>query len=223
MAGANRGEVWLVEHAAKTDACRGRQGGKPKDATMNADQFYCTEIREGPNFHGFFLYASTEGLTDAEYGYQVSSSWIADAYRSALEEVRKRLQANHDAANAGVRVDVSEPVEVSSDEVVKQNPRLHVYIEEAIKLARRELGYALHPIHMTWFWEAVQDVKRESLVQLRISDETGSFGVGFTPQELKDQSLVESRISRLYRDLLELGSQTRVMNLLRVSAGTAGE
>jgi hypothetical protein len=107
--------------------------------------------------------------------------------------------------------------------MVKQNPRLHVYIEEAIRLTKRELGYALHPINMTWFWEAAQDVTRESLVQLGISDETGSFGVGFSPQELKNQSLVESRISRLYRDLLELGSQKRVMNLLRVSAATAGE
>jgi hypothetical protein len=103
------------------------------------------------------------------------------------------------------------------------NPRLNVYVEDAIALAKRELGLVLHPIKMTWAWEGGADRDPESLVQLQVSDETGLFGKGFTPQELKNQSLVEAQIRRLYRDLLELGSRTRVMNLLRMNAGSERE
>ncbi len=187
---------------------------------MSPDRFYSTEIREGPKSRRFYFYASTEGLTDPQYGYAVNDSWIEEAYESAVEEIRRRLQAEHKAAGDGVVVTVSDPVAMSSDDLIRQNPRLHVYVEDAVKLAKRELGYALHPIKMTWSWETAEDPKAESMVQLKLSDETGSFGLGFTPQELKNRSLVEDRISRVYRDLLQHASRTLVMNLLRADTGS---
>jgi hypothetical protein len=190
---------------------------------MLPDRFYCTEIHEGPKSRQFCFYASTEGLTDPQYGYAVSDSWIVEAYESAIEENRKQLQAQHETAKDGVVVTASAPVEVSPEDLVRMNPLLNVYVADAIELAKRELGFALHPIKTTWFWESSADRNSESCVQLRVSDETGVFGRGFTPQELKNHSLVESQISRLYRDLLQLGSRTRVMNLLRMNAGTERE
>jgi hypothetical protein len=190
---------------------------------MLADRYYCTEIHEGPRSRQFCFYASTEGLNDPQYGYGISDSWIGDAYESEIEQIRKQLQAQHDATKDGVVVTVSVPVEVGLKVLVHMNPRLNVYVEDAIALAKRELGLALHPIKMTWAWEGGADRDPESLVQLQVSDETGLFGKGFTPQELKNQSLVEAQIRRLYRDLLELGSRTRVMNLLRMNAGSERE
>jgi hypothetical protein len=186
---------------------------------MLPDRYYCTEIREGPKPRQFCCYASTEGLNDPQYGYGVSDSWIGEAYESTIEEIREGLQSRHDAIKDGVVVEVSAPVEVSAEDLVRQDPLTNVYIEDAIKLAKQELGHALHPIKMTWHWEVNPDPKSESLVHLLLSDDTGSFGKGFTRQELKNRSLVESQIGRLYRDLIQFRSRTLVMGLLRMRSG----
>jgi len=186
---------------------------------MSPDRYYCTEIREGPETRRFYFYASTEVLSDPQYGYTVNDSWIAEAYESAIEEIRKQLQAEHDAARDGIVVTVSDPVEVSSDDLVWQNPRLNVYVEDAVKLAKREIEDAFHPIKVIWYWQTSGDPGDEAIVHLKLSDDTGIFGEGFSLQQLRNESLMKNRVRRLYQDLLELRSRKIIMNLLRGNVG----
>lgn len=196
---------------------------------MSPNQYYSTEIREGPKSRRFYFYASVEGLTGPEYGYTEDHAWIDQAYESAIHEVRQRLSvqpwsssaASVAAAQAGVVVIVSDPREISRDELVRLDPWVNVYVVNAIRLAKREIGDALHPIRVIWHWQTTEEAGDEAAVYLKLSDDTGKFGEGFGLQQLRNESLMKDRIRRVYQDLLELRSRTLIMNLLRgnVSAG----
>ena len=194
---------------------------------MSPDQYYCAEIREGPNSRRFYFYASVQGLTGPEYGYTEDHAWIDQAYESALHEVLQRFSveprsssaASVATAQAGVVVSVSEPHVFRAEELVRLDPWVNVYVVNAIKLAKRELGHAFHPIRVVWRWQTSEEPEDEAVVYLMLSDETGKFGEGFSLQQLRNESLVKDRIRRLYQDLLELRSRTLIMNLLRGDVG----
>jgi hypothetical protein len=188
---------------------------------MSPDRYYLTKIDEGPKSRRFYFYASVEGLAGPEYGYSADDSWIDQAYESAIHEVRQRLlvQPWGWVAETGVVVSASDPREISSDELVRLDPGVNVHVANAIGLAKREIGDALHPIRVTWYWQTSEEVEDEAAVYLKLSDDTGRFGEGFSVQQLKNEFLMKDRIRRLYQDLLELRSRTLIMNLLRGKVG----
>jgi hypothetical protein len=189
---------------------------------MSPDRFYITEIREGPKSRLFYFYASVQGLTGPEYGYSEDDSWVDQTYESAIHGVRERLlvQPWGYVAEAGV-VSASGPREISSDELVPLALEVNVYVVNAIGLAKREIEDALHPIRITWHWQTSEEVRDDAAVYLKLSDDTGMFGEGFTLRQIKDESLMKNRIRRLYQDLLGHRSRTLIMNLLRGKAGAA--
>jgi hypothetical protein len=190
---------------------------------MSPDRFYVTEIHEGPKSRQFYFYASVEGLTGPEYGYSEDDSWVEQAYASAIHGVRERLllQPWGWVAEARVVVSGSGPREISSDESVRLAPEVNVYIVNAIGLAKREIKDALHPIRITWHWQTSEEVRDDAAVYLKLSDDTGMFGEGFTLQQVKDESLMKNRIRHLYQDLLGHRSRTLIMDLLRGKVGAA--
>jgi len=190
---------------------------------MLPDRYYEAEVREGPKSRPFYFYASTVGSAGREGTHPEDASWIAGAYESAIQEIRKRLQDEHDAARDGIAVAVSEPREISADEMVRQNPRLNVHVEEAIKLAKHEVGFALHPIHMVWTWIRADDPKMEIVAWLRLSDDTGVSGRGFSAAQLKNSAIMERMIIQAYRDLLRYRSQRQMMDMLATSAASEGD
>ena len=172
---------------------------------MLPDPFHTAEIREGPDFPAVrLLDASTEGLNGPEYGYTEDYTWIDQAYESAEREVEESLSAQHGGGTpeAGTAVSVSEPREVSSGASIRLGPRTNVHVENAISLAKVEIGYALHPIRVVWYWQPHESTGDEVLVFLKLSDDTGTFGEGFGLQRLRNESLMKDRIRRLYQDLL---------------------
>lgn len=190
---------------------------------MLSDRYYETEIREGPKSRPFYFYASTEGSAGQERGQPEDGSWIAGAYEAAIQEFRKGLQAEHDAARDGVVVTVSAPREIGADEMVRQNPRLNVHVEEATKLAKHEVGFALHPIHMVWTWTRADDPKAEIVAWLSLSDDTGRSRRGFSVAQLKNLAIMERMIIQAYRDLLRYRSQKQMMDMLATSTASEGD
>jgi len=186
---------------------------------MSPDRYYGAEIHEGPSPRRLYFYASTEGLTGPEYGYTEDHCWVAQAYESVTREVRERLSVQPFLTEAGAVVTVSDPREISPDELVQQDPWVNVYVVSAIKLAKREIEDALHPIKVIWCWQTSGNPGDEAIVHLKLSDDTGFFGEAFSLQQLKNESLMKDRIRRLYQDLLERRSRTIIMNLLRGKVG----
>lgn len=190
---------------------------------MLPDRYYETEIHEGPKSFPLYFYASTQGSIGQEGAHPEDGLWIAGAYETAIQEVRKRLQDEHDSARDGIAVTVSEPREISADEMVRQNPRLNVHVEEAIKLAKHEVGFALHPIRMVWTWIRADDPKTEIVAWLRLSDDTGLAGRGFGVSQLKNLAIMERLVIQAYRDLLRYRSQKQMMDMLATSAASEGD
>src|SRR5947209_7419419 len=107
---------------------------------MLPDRYYVAEVHEGPKVRRLYFYANVEGLKDPEYGYSEDDSWIEPAYRRGVNQIERGLYAK-----PGVAVTVSEPREISPEDVVKRDPDLNVHILKAIALAKEELREALHP------------------------------------------------------------------------------
>jgi hypothetical protein len=190
---------------------------------MLPDRYYETEIREGSKSRPFYFYASTEGSAGQEQGHPEDVSWIGQAYQSAIEEFRERLQARHHAAKDGVVVTASEPREIGADEMVRQNPRLNVHVEDAIQLAKQEVGFAFHPIRMIWKWSRADDADTEKPAGFMLSDDTGHSGRGFSVPQLKNLAVTQRMIIQTYRDLLRCRSQKQLMDILATSAVSEGD
>ncbi len=143
---------------------------------MLPDRYYVTEIQEGPKARRFYFYASLEGLTGPEYGYAENGSWVAQAYESAIHEARERLasQPGWIAAEFGAVVTTSGPREISPDELVRLDPCVNVPAVNAIKLTKQEIEHPLDPIRVTWCWQSSEESKNETVVYLKLSDDTGA-------------------------------------------------
>jgi hypothetical protein len=183
---------------------------------MLPDRYYVADVHEGSKVRRLYFYASVEGLTDPEYGYSEDNSWIEPAYKRAVNEIERGLDAEPGAA-----VSVSESHEISLDELVKQDPEVNVHILKAITVAKEEIRDALHPIKVIWYWQASDDVGKETAVHLILEDDTVFLPVlfGLSLQQLSNESLMKERIRRLYQDLLAIRSRTLIKNLLRGNVG----
>ncbi len=188
---------------------------------MLPDRYYVAEVREGPKARRLYFYANVEGLNGPEYGYTEDDSWISPAYEGVVHEIQERLSTlpRGFAAEPGAIITVSEPREIGPEELLHHDPGVNVYMASAIKMAKREIGEALHPIRVTWFWQACDVAGEDVAAYLKLSDDMGTFGEGFTLQELRNEALMKDRIGRLYRELLEFRSRSLVMKLLRMNVG----
>ncbi len=169
---------------------------------MKPDQYYVADVHEGQRLRRLYFYASVEGLTEAEYGYTEDNSWIEPAYNRAVNEIERGL-----CADTGAAVSVSEVREISLEDLVKQAPEVNVHVLKAITLAKEEIREALHPIKVTWYWQASDEAAELTTVHLNLEDDTVFLPVcfGLSLEQLSDESLMKERIRRLYQDLLCAG------------------
>src|SRR5262249_15054451 len=122
---------------------------------MLPDRYYVADVQEGPKARRLYFYASVEGLTDPEYGYIKDNSWIEPEYESVAREVEERrsVQPRGFEAVPGAAVTVSEPREISPEDVVRQAPAVNTHVIKAISRAKHEIENALHPIKVVWHWQ----------------------------------------------------------------------
>lgn len=182
---------------------------------MLPDQYYVAEVREGPQIRRLYFYANVEGLKDPEYGYSEDDSWIEPAYGRVVADVERGP-----STVAGTARSVSEPREISPEDLTKLDQGLNTHILKAISLAKDEIKEALHPIRMVWHWQTQEDYSEEVPVHLTLADDVVMLPVvfGLKLQQLSDETLMKERIRRLYRKLLEDRSRRLVLNLLRMNA-----
>ena len=162
-------------------------------------------------------------MNGPEYGYTEDDSWIEPAYQAAIREVREGRSGNPWGwvPETGVSATVTGPRETSPDELVRQDPWMNVYVVNAIRIAKQEVGAALHPIRVVWYWQPSNQVGDEAAAYLSLSEDSASFGEGLSLRQLRDESATRERIRKLYQDLLEFRSRELILSLLRgrVSAG----
>lgn len=167
------------------------------------DHYYRVDVSEGSEARPAYFYSTTGGLYDVRYGWAGNTSRMHESLTSAIEEFREKLQARHDTSVDGVAVTVSDPVEVTKEEVDRHSPLWGALVQRATETIKKATARSIDPINITWAWNWIDDPNAESLVQLKLSAETESVAEEFTPKELKDESLMRGRILRLYGDLLQ--------------------
>ncbi len=64
-------------------------------------------------------------------------------------------------------------------------------------------------------WDLAEDARNRPVLVLKLSDVTGTVSATFEPSELEVPKLLESRMNRLWGDLLEIRSHSQVKRLLR--------
>jgi hypothetical protein len=176
----------------------------------SVDHYYRVDVREDSEVRPAYFYSTTGGLYDLQYGWVVNTSRMHESLASAIEEFRGSLQAKHDAARDGILVTVSEPKEVTEDEVDRHNPSWGVLVQRATTVVKNAIARSIDPINITWTWEWIDEPNALSIVRLKLSAETESVAEEFTPAELKDESLMRGRILRLYGILLQKRSEKLV-------------
>jgi hypothetical protein len=167
------------------------------------DHYYRVDIREGSEARPAYFYSTTGGLYDPRYGWPGNPSRMQESLTAAISEFRRKLQAKHDTSENGGAVTVSEPVEVTKDEVDRHGPPWGALVQRATDVIKKVIARSIDPINITWTWDWVDDRDAESPVRLKLSAETESVAEEFTPGELKDEFLMRGRILRLYDDLLK--------------------
>jgi hypothetical protein len=188
---------------------------------MLPDRYYVAEVRKGSKHRRLYFYASTEVLTDPDYGYTVDDSWIEQAYEAVVYEVREveSVLPSGFEAGAGADVLISDPREIRLEEAVQQDTGVNTHVIRAIDLAKREIGKARHPIRVTWYWQTSEEWGDEAAVYLILTDDVATRRQGFFMQDLKDEALMKDQIRRLYQDLLAKGTRDLIKNLLGANAG----
>lgn len=176
---------------------------------MVNERYFRVDVNEGSRSLPAYFYETVGGLADLKYGWAGYTSGMYRSVSAAVEEFRRSLQAKHDAAGDGIVVTVSDPVEVSRDEVERRRPLWGALVQKATALVKKEMEQSIYPADIIWGWEWIDDPASPAIVRLTLSDEFGSVATEFIPQDLKDERLMERRIGRLYGDLL--GVRSRVI------------
>lgn len=168
------------------------------------ERYYRVDVTEGSRKQPAYFYETRGGLADIVYGWATHSSGMHRSISTAVEDFRRTLQAKHDAAGDRVAVMVSDPMEVSMDEVDRHSPRFGALAARARAILQEEMSKSAYPVEITAVeWEWIDAPNSPELVRLRLSDELGNVAAEFTPQELQDESLMRHRLRRLYDQLLD--------------------
>ena len=91
---------------------------------------------------------------------------------------------------------------------IKSRPDLEPDVSVATDLLERELGASAATA--TADWSLTHDSRHRELIELRVSDWTGSVSYRFAPDELKDQNHMQYRLHRLWGDLLMVRSHVQM-------------
>ncbi len=188
---------------------------------MLPDRYYVAEVREGTKVRRLYFYADVVGLTDPEYGYVEDHSWIEPAYVHVVNDVENRLSMQPAGFEMvpGASVTVSEPREVSREEMERHHPAVNRPVLNAIFQAEAELGDALRPIRAIWHWQVSDEAGGEAAVHLKLEDDVTATGKLFAVWQLKDESLTRELIRRTYQELLSISSRKLILGMLRQRAG----
>lgn len=174
---------------------------------MANERYFRVDVKEGSRSHPAYFYETVGGLADIKYGWMGYTSGMHESVSAAVEDFRRTLHAKHDAAGDWVVVSVSEPVEVSKDEVDRHRPLWGALVRRATALVRKEMEKSIYPTDIIWGWKWIDDPASTALVRLTLSDEFGSVAAELSPKDLKDEEVIERRIGRLYGDLLAVRSE----------------
>jgi len=171
---------------------------------MSDERYFRVDVEEGPRSRPAYFYETRGGLADLQYGWGAYTSGIHASVSAAVDEFRRTLQRKHDVAGDGIIVNVSKPVEATREEVDRQRPLWGALVARARSILQDEMKRSAYPVDITAVeWEWIDDPSSPELVRLRLSDELGTVAAEFTPQELKDETLMRRRLRRLYDQLLD--------------------
>jgi hypothetical protein len=87
---------------------------------------------------------------------------------------------------------------------IRENPHLASSVSRASRLLEAELGPSTGGV--TAEWSRTRDARGRPLLELKISDFSGAVNAQFAPEELTNESQVQSRLIRLWGDLLQVRS-----------------
>jgi hypothetical protein len=93
-------------------------------------------------------------------------------------------------------------------ELIKANSQWDSAVSRASRFLESELGPSAGVV--TANWSLARDGRGRPLLDLKISDFAGAVNAQFAPDELKNESQVQSRLIRLWGDLLQVRSHKLV-------------
>jgi hypothetical protein len=99
-------------------------------------------------------------------------------------------------------------MKIERDEAISKDPALAAAVDEASKLLEQELGPSAATVRARWTLS--EDSSGRPLVDLSVSDWTGSVGYRFAAPELSNKNHMQLRLHRLWGDLLQVRSHYQI-------------
>jgi hypothetical protein len=99
-------------------------------------------------------------------------------------------------------------MDVVKDDAIRQAGDLDAAVDKATDLLKEELGPSAADARVQWTLS--KDDRGREVVNLTLSDWTGSVGYRFAPIELGDESHMRLRLHRLWGDLLMVRSHYQI-------------
>jgi len=94
------------------------------------------------------------------------------------------------------------------DSSIRGRPDLQGGVDSATELLEEEMGASAATAKAEW--TLTQDNRSRDVLELRVSDWTGSVGYRFAPDELTDRNHMQYRLHRLWGDLLMVRSHVQM-------------
>jgi hypothetical protein len=94
------------------------------------------------------------------------------------------------------------------DPAIGSRPDLAKEIDRATDLLTWEMGASASTAKAEW--SLMQDTRSRDVIELRVSDWTGSVGYRFAPDELANRPHMQYRLRRLWGDLLMVRSHVQM-------------
>jgi hypothetical protein len=94
------------------------------------------------------------------------------------------------------------------DPAIRNRPDLEKEVDQATELLAEEMGASASSAKAEW--TLMQDTRSRDVIELRVSDWTGSVGYRFAPDELENRNHMQYRLHRLWGDLLMVRSHVQM-------------
>jgi hypothetical protein len=94
------------------------------------------------------------------------------------------------------------------DPAIRSRPDLETAVTRATDFLTLRMGVSASKSNAEW--NLTQDNRKREIIELRVSDWTGSVGYRFAPDELFDREHMEYRLGRLWGDLLMVRSHVQM-------------
>jgi hypothetical protein len=94
------------------------------------------------------------------------------------------------------------------DPEIGRRPDLKSAVDRATELLAEEMGASASTAKAEW--SLTQDTRSRELIELRVSDWTGTVGYRFAPDELTNRNHMQYRLHRLWGDLLMVRSHVQM-------------